>query len=708
MRKPALIAVVMLLAQSAAADQFSARALLAFERYGSNLATTSGFRQTYDLRLDKALTDNTSFRVFFRGDDFRGDTGTTALRQSSGSRQLQPGGEITISTSNMLFLARSEYFDTRSRTGSNEYNRTLERSSGNLTWAPVSLPLFRFVGQRNRTKDDAANVRLTDESAIGSVAYEWRGLSAAAEEHYSRSFDPGSGYDRKTTFHSMNLGYTSTAFGDKLTFSAGSNAQFVRLDETGIGSATSSVPTPVTISRALYSIDETPLDSSDHPAVANPGLTDGDLNANAGISIGPDGASFQNITLDIGHVDRVDEIRILVRDASGNPLRNGGGPVTWDAYTSNDGRVWTSLSSHTTFNASLSLYSITLTLTGGRWFKVVNFGVNADVTLVTEVQAYYHTTIAAGQHRKGNQTAWASNANVTVHPVQRLTFVYSGLFSSIDQELAPQPRISTNDIEHLASIQYDLTRTWTVRGQYLRRDLKNFARPADYADGYTGYLDYSPTKQLHVTFEFDNQNQTLDGSPFTLETRAVHINAFVLRSLVLTLDGGTQTQVIASDSSTSRRQFANLTGNIQLSPRLRMLLAGSLQRTESQSADPAVQLLGAERDNRISSDFIWRAGRELLLSVRAGWVSGAALSGFTQRYHVEWFPFANGAVSLGGSYDEDIDPMLNRRATRAVFNPRWIVNRSATIDLNYTSVSSTFDTTSNQQRSLYATLTLTR
>ncbi|HSP35268.1 MAG TPA: hypothetical protein VLU46_13205, partial [Thermoanaerobaculia bacterium] len=141
---------------------------------------------------------------------------------------------------------------------------------------------------------------------------------------------------------------------------------------------------------------------------------------------------------------------------------------------------------------------------------------------------------------------------------------------------------------------------------------------------------------------------------------------------------------------------------------VRMQFNGTMQRAESQSTNPATQLLGPSRDNRISNDIIWRPGRQLALSVRSGWVSGAELSGFTQRYHVEWFPFGDGTVSLGGSYDEDIDPTLNRRATRAVFNPRWLMNRWVTVDLNYTSVKSQFDSSSNYQRTLFATLTLSR
>jgi hypothetical protein len=701
-------AVLALLASRAVANDLSGRALLAFERYESNAASTSGFRQTYDLRLDRAFTDAAHFRIFFRGDDFRGTAAGTRRSEATGTRQLQPGAEFFLNSGNVIALARSEYFDTRSHTGPRTYDRTIERSTGSVTWMPTGLPVFRVLGQRNRTNDDAANIRLTDENALASVAHEWRGLTGLAESHYSHSVDPNAGYDRRSRLQNGSLAYNTMAFNGKLSASAEASAQLTRLDETALSNAPSSVPTPVVIAHVAHAIDETPLDGRDHPPVVNSALNDGDLNVSAAISLGPDAASFQNFVIDIGHIDRVDEIRVVVRDPSGNPMRNGGGPVSLDVYTSEDGQIWTPLRSSTSFNAPLSLYAVAFDQISGRWVKVVNFGVNAEASFVTEVQAYYHTTLRPGEHRRGDQTGYNGNASLLYRPVERFSVGYTGLFSTMRQELGAQPPTTTRDVEHLGSIEYLLSKKWGVRAQYLNRAVRNFARAADGADGLTAFLDYAPTEKLRMTLEAGGQRQTLDGTSFKLETHVLHVTAYVLRSFLLTFDGGTQTQTIDFDGSVARRQFLNMTGNVQLWPAVRMLLNGSMQRARSDSSDPAVQLLGATRDNRVSSDVIWRPGRELVLGIRAGWVSGPDLSGFTERYHVEWYPFGQGTVSLGGSYDQDIDPTLNRRATRMIFNPRWVMNRFATFDLNYTSVKSTSQSASNFQRTLFATLTLSR
>src|SRR5581483_3705974 len=218
----------------------------------------------------------------------------------------------------------------------------------------------------------------------------------------------------------------------------------------------------------------------------------------------------------------------------------------------------------------------------------------------------------------------------------------------------------------------------------------------DTARGVTAFLDYMPTRELRVTVESGRESDTLEGSAFAVGTNAIHITASVLRSASVTLDAGEQTQRIRSDASSAQRRFANLASTLQLWPTLRMLISGTYQKTNSQSSDPSVQLLGAPKDERITDEVIWRPSRELSVGVRVGWVSGQQLSGFSERLHVDWFPFADGTVSLGGSYDDDIDPTLNRRARRLTFSPRWVMNRHAAIDVNYTAVSSAIDASADR------------
>jgi len=703
------IAVLLIAAAAARADDLSGRALLSYENRDTDRLTTTGVRQQYDLRLYKAFTMTSLMRLFCRVDDFRGSNDYTAFKQDNRSRQIQPVAEFILNTDTLQATARSEWLNLRSTFGRNDSMRTLQRTLGQLTWEPDNLPIVHVMASRNATRDDTALIDLTDDTALASMQYHWRGLQATAEERRFHSADPQAGYERTTSTHDANVNWASTHFGGKLALSAAADMQLTKLNETAVRGTSTSVPTPVAISRALWAVDDTPLDSRDHPGATYPSLIDSNLNTTSGLSLGPDGTSFQNIIIDLGRVDRADEIRIVVRDPAGNPLQHGGGAVTWDLYTSDDGNLWRVISpALTTFNAPLSLYSVTFALTPGRWFKVVNFGVNADATLITEVQAYYHTVITPGKARNSTQNTYSGTTTFAYQPLKKLFLGYTGTYTALHEQFSNLPRNTTSDVEHIANIQYDLPRHFSLRGQLIRRTAETFTGRSDALTNVTQFVDYVPTRQLKLTLELGQQDETIQESTFELATKALHVTALVIRSVTVTSDLGVQTQTIANGGGTADRRYFNLTGNVQLAPSLRMLVNGTLQRTSTDSTDPAVQLLGAERDDRISSEFIWRSGRQLTLSARYGWAAGQAVSGFTQRYHVDWYPFGDGTLSLGGSYDQDVDPTVNRRARRLIFNPRWTMNRWVMFDLNYTSITTSLASTSLRQRMLYATMTLTK
>ncbi len=699
-------AICVFVATPALADGLTGRALFGYEQFAYQGTTRTGLRQTYDLRLDRALTGAARFAIFFRGDDFRGSSENFVGTTKSDSRQLRPGGEFVWSTSNVVTQIRSERFDTLALSSGGS-DRRLERSTATLSWTPDKLPTLRIIGDRNTTTDDGQKIRLVDQSAVAGLNYAWNDLAFNGEQRFLRSSDDRAGYQRNTGSSLASVAYSTARLGGKLMVTADGSGQLTRIDELGLSTAAATVVTPVPIARALDSVDDTPLDGRDHPPVVNPALTDNDLGSSAGIPLGPDGASFQNIIVDVGRVDRVDEVRLFVRDGSRGPLRNGGGSVTWDAYTSEDGTIWTPLASQTTFNAAFSAYSVTFSQIGARWLKVVNFGVNGEPTFLTEVQLYVHTTIAPGEHRKGQQSVRTGTTTFVLRPVERLSFMYTGMYSSLSQALGSLPRNATTDLEHSGAVKYDLLKTVSLRGQYVKRSVRGVAGSGDdYATVGTGYLDYVPTGRLRVTLELGQQQETLEGSRSTIETRALHLTGNAVPSVQVVFDVGVQNQTIAADKTAARRDFANLAATAQLTRTIRLLLNGNLQRVETESTDRSVLLLGPSRDNRVSAEFVWRPGRELSVATRLGWVSGAAISSLTQRYHVEWFPFAGGTVSLGGSYDEDIDPATNRRATRAVFNPHWQMNRFTLLDFNYTAVTTRYYSAETTQRSILASVTL--
>ena len=229
-----LLAVSLLAAAAAHADDFAARALLSYENRSGTVIATSGVRQQYDLHLDKVLTTTSLVRLYCRVDDFRGTQDYASVAERNRSRQIQPVAELVLNTDTLQAMARSDWLDVQSTFADTHSKRAIQRSLAQLTWQPVSLPVFHVLGARNATRDDRARTRLTDDNFLGSVQYNWRGLQASGEERYFRSADPEAGYDRKTTSHVANVTWASTHLGGKLSVAAGGEAQLIALDERAV------------------------------------------------------------------------------------------------------------------------------------------------------------------------------------------------------------------------------------------------------------------------------------------------------------------------------------------------------------------------------------------------------------------------------------------------------------------------------------------
>lgn len=709
MRAIVVIAVLLVLTATVSAQSVTGRALYTFEQVKTDSQSSNGLRQSYDLGLQGWLTTTSLVRLLFHGDDFRGTTEIGASSRDSQLRVLQPTGELAMHTDTFRMQLRADLYDTKSNNDGYHRGSTLERSLAAFSYQPVTSTLLTLNAQRNVTRDDFVDVDVLDEIATGMASYSWRGLQVTGMERYTHSTE--SSIDRQTLAHQASFDYGTTRFNGKLNIAANGMASLTSIDETPITNEASSVPIPVAISRALYGVDDTPLDDRDHPLSSYPMLIDGGLSTSAGIELSPTAPSFQNIALDLGRIERLDEIRIVVRDRNGNPLRNGGGPVTWDAYVSEDGQQWTLLSTaQSNFNRTFSRYDVTFEQRFSRWFKIVSFGVNAEDTFVTEVQGVYHADVAPGQDRSGTDKLYTGGATVSVKPVKRVTVTYNGNYNSLRHDEGDLAGTQSTYLEHLGMLEFQVLRSLLLRGEYARRDTTTTIRGAreDDSTSYTGFVEFAPTRQLRITGEVGRQNLVLDAQSLDLDTRALRIDAAFLRSLTLLLTVGQQTQTFTADGRESVRDYVDLTANARLTTTLRVLFLATLQNVETTDDNEDLGLLGARRDNRASAEFIWQPGRPLTLGVRAGWVSGAQLSGFTHRLRVEWYPFAGGSLMFGGSFDQDIDPVLDRRSTRTVLTPRWLINSWAAFDLNFTSVTLSAGDASRRQRSLYATLTLTR
>lgn len=710
MRRAARIAFV-LLAVSARGQSLDLRGQFGWQLFDYGGVTRSGFRQTYDLGIRRAVTANSRIGLFVRADDFRGTTEIvrSAVEEESGTRQLQPVGEFLIDAETLRLQIRSDFLIDDSVNGARQSRRETERSSANFHWAPIGLPSLQLIANRNVIKEEALAGDSTDESLTATVQYPWRGLSLTAQGRHLRAADDSAGYDRTQNTLGGQVAWALSAFHGRFTFSADASAERSDIVERTTATGTTEIPVPIRPRGAYHVVDDTPLDDRDHPLVAVPALRDGSLDVLTSVSLGPESASFQNLALDFGRREAVDQIRVVVRNESGNPLRNGGGAIVWDAYVSEDGVTWTPAAGVVSrFEAPLSMYLVTFDEATTRWIKVVSFGVHFEPVFVTEMQAFDLTRIAPGTGRSGTQDIRSGVVSFSIQPVRRLSITYNGAYSSLRQRFAAFGSTDNTTLDQNAAVEYEIFRHIRLRTSTNRTDVRGYGFAADGAENLVAAIDYTPTSRLRATLETSRQRQTILGIESTISTRALRLYGMPLRAVTLSLDAGVQSQTLPGLDEKGERLFVNFATAARVTRTTRLTLNANIQRARDGEADPSTLLLGVPQDDRYSAEFTWQPGRPLLVSTRLGWSQNRERRGLTQRYRAEWFPFADGSISLAGSYDEDIDPLTDRRARRLVLNPRWVMSRFLILDLSYTAVDSEIDFRTDEQKTFYATLTVTK
>lgn len=711
MRRAALLLMIVAgAALPVLADDLDARAQVGYQLFDLSGTKRQGFRQTYDLGLRRNLSDTARFGLFFRAEDFRGSTETaiSALDEDSGVRQYQPVGELVINSERLRLHLRSDYLRDQTFTATRESTRNTERSSAVMRWDPFNLPALQLVAHRN-VVNDARGGAIADETLFASAQHSWRGLTLTAQGRHLRSSDDDAGYERTQDSYTGQLGFARTAFNGRLIFNADASAERSDIAERVTSSGTADIPVPVRPRTAYHVVDDTPLDNRDRPLVSVPALRDSNLDTVTSIGLGPESSAFQNLALDFGRVDAVDELRIVMRDEQGNPLRNGGGVVAWDVYVSEDGINWAPVANASSrFDVPPSLYVVTFDETTTRWVKVVSFGLHFEKVFVTEFQAFNVTHFEDASGRDGTSDLRTGFVAATFVPVRNVTIGYNGSYSAQQQRFAAFGSSDNTTIDHNATIEYRILRTLQLRGTVSRSDVRGYGLAADGSDSYLAAIEYMPTARLRLTLETSRQTQTILGATSTIDTQAFRLYGSPLRAVTLSLDAGVQTQTIPGSALSGDRTFVNLTSTARLTRSTRVLLTANVQRSSGAEDDPASLLLGAARDDRYAAEFTWQPGRPLLLSTRLGWNASPGEGGLTQRYRAEWNPFADGTVSLALSFDDETDPLTDRRSRRLVLSPRWTMSRYLSMNLHYTAVETEIDDQSDQQKTLYATLTVTK
>jgi hypothetical protein len=711
MRALALLGALAVAAAPVRAGDLGGRIVLSWQSYTSGDLESDGLHQLYDLRLNQAVTDTLHLRFTFRGED--DGSGSTLLgeRRTSDARQVQPGFRLLYSVGALQLQGDWDRLSSRfSNSDGPDSDRTQDRLRVRLTYRPENLPGLTVEGTRRRGLDVANALDLTETRSTVRLDYAWRGIQAAAAHQTFDFEDAAAGYDRRSRELQGNLGYSGNFWGDRVSVQANAFTSRGRIDLRALGGGPTEVPNPVAVAVARQSIDDTPEDGRDRPPAVNPLLIDGDFVHAAGAPLGPDAPAFLNLVYDFGRFAQVDELRVVARDPSGNPLLTGG-PVSWDLYDSRDGVLWEPVTSGVSnrFDAGDSYWSVRFPRRTTRYLKVVSFFVDTVPAEVTEILAFFTTQLVPGGALAGDQTLTSGSGTVSYRPQRTVTLTWTGLIN--DSELSPDlsQESSTRDRDQRLSALWqpvrwgnlELQRQWrrassTIGGESLDQDL----------DAWTGIARLTANRNLVSTFQYDHTEEDVVGGTVRTDRYYLHTLARFWETLEINFDVGRESQDDLASGYSIDSPTVAASVRARLTRTLQWTATASRQENRLSGTLPPGTVLRSD-DDRWWSELFWQPSGQLGLGVRLGRATGGGRSGTLQSYRFQWQPFPYGALRLGATYDQDLDPALDRRSRRLILTPSWTINRHMILNFNYSLLSSSLGDTSADTETYFVALTTT-
>ncbi len=694
-----------------AQEDLTGRAIISYQMFGDENLDSRGVHQIYDVRYQGNLTDPLRLRLSFRGEGNNGRTELGLFRTDTTYWQLQPGAELTYNLPKLQIRGTYDLYDTRSKFNDLQANRRFDRATASLNWLPDDFPALSVYGEERLQKDAFAGINENDRLASEALTLTRPTFTLGQTAHYETLDLISSGFSRQTSNLQGQGQYQNSFFNGRVSASANAVVGWTRIQDDTRSRAVS-VPTRVSVVAALYSHDETPADSRDVPPISAPALIDGDFARSAGVPLGPEGMSFQNIAIDLQHFAGLDTFRVFVRDSAANSVKTGG-LVRFDVYTSGNGLDWTPAPGQaaTSFITTLSAYDVTFTMTTARFFKIVSFGTNSVETFVTEIQVFFHTAFAAGESKRTDLRTVSGNAQVTGRLTDWLTLSYYGLLNDFHTSPLGKAEYASRDLDQLATLEARPLSRLDLTLRYEDRTAETGTGFSQALKGAWATALYTFTPGMTSTIEASRTSEK-NGQEITIDTLRFHQYFRLYRSVDLSADFGTARQDDATNRIQSSQTFLTGYGYAQLTRSLRLNLSANLQRTRFEGAGAAALGVLESRDERYYGELYYRPSGRLLLSGRLGYVGGTLVSGTTETYRVEWYPFAGGTIGIGTIYDDDFETNgFSRRFRRIQILPHWQINPHAILDVNYNwlTLTSTLpgQNTRTSTKQFYATLTLT-
>jgi hypothetical protein len=698
-------------ATGARARDLSLRADLTDAEDRTNDTSNSYFRQAYSIDWRRQFSQPISWRLSLQYQDDRGETrlpgATTELR----TRILTPTASLNYRIPELGLTAawrRTDEDRIDPITGA-ELARTIERASVSLFVQPFERADGTLSADRLAYSSDT--LRTTDDRFALGFRYNSPSLRITNENRAQHFEDSRAGVSRFSMGPRVTAAY-SRSFGDAGQVAVQYLLDYFRTEQTARSSTAVEVPIDLEPVAALVVVDDLPDDTP--PMTPEPRLLDRDFDGGAGISLGPLGASFQNLAVDLGRVAEADELRIHAR-SSARAMVPFGDSVTWTVYSSPDGLRWAPVDGSTSrFDADMSAWVVGFGRTSARFFKAVNFGVNTVDTLVTELQAFVHETFQPDETRVSSTVRQSLGVTASARLLPRVRVTWSGQLNANAITPYDGPVAWTTDVSNTAvasfgpfdTLAYDLgaSQTWASQaGGQTQRTLAG-----------TGTVRWTPVERCETRLDARvHSDQVTPPAPAPV-VRALtfgasaHGAAQLYPAVRASLGGGLSRQLLDGGGVTDF-VTAGAQGSAGLTRDVELRVDASLQRTLNREGDtsaqlttPLVRILAYEI---YTAELRYRPSGQLLVSARGGYSTSPSGSGLVRSARVNWTPFPGGAVRLSFDYSHEIDPLSGQTFQRASAAPRWDVNRHAALELSYNMARGT-GTLPVEQQNLYLTLSL--
>ena len=583
-------------------------------------------------------------KLQLRLDDTRGTTAQRTLRTSSDSQLLQPRAELRYRLAPVELQLGYDLALARSDTSVESPIRSLaQRVHGTATLAAPGLPSAKLAAARQTTRDLSQDAEIRDTTAQLTLDHAIGPFRVNQATHVGWLTNTGTDVTTRTIQPRATV-FFDRAVGRAGTFGASYNVAYTDIAQQSLAGAPVSSPEPRSPSRELYVVWNQPTNTTGQPLVPAPGLVDGNIEVSTGISVGPDGFSFQNIGLDMGRLVPIDALRVTVRTSSGFPVSYGGG-ITWSAYSSADGALWTPIGgASTSFDATFSRFETSFPVMTARYYKVVNFGTSTTETLVTEVEAFEHVLVQPRATAHSTVLVQSGVVSATAAPHPKLRLAGGGSLSRASQASSTTEFSSTgwqvNGSAAAGPLWERLTATLAeeVRGS---TTTQTAARLGSQSTGTVQLRVIDPISvsgEGHRTEERGPADALLSvgarvGAAFVLIPSTLDLSASAGFDRVRTEPDGVETDRLSASAATSARLFPSLT------------LTGSAAVQTGRVTQPpsAVVLFPQPPASRVySGTTLWRASERLQLAASLSYLDTQERSGIAQQYRVAWDPFPGG------------------------------------------------------------------